>query len=130
MAYDNNNLSLQEMLLSFMSEQDPMQAMLQWLCEQLMDAEVSAKINAHKSERTDHRQGYRSGFRVRRFDTRMGTMYLFVPKIRKGGYIPFFVTEKSRSETALMNVIQEAYINSLQSNSSLFQRVPSMCFLL
>ena len=50
---------------------------------------------AQKLECTDGRTGYRSGYRVRRFDTRLGTMYLFVPKIRKGGYIPFFVTEKS-----------------------------------
>lgn len=47
------------------------------------------------------------------FDTRMGTMYLFVPKLRKGGYVPFFVTEKSRSETALLQVIQEAYIQGV-----------------
>lgn len=80
-----------------------------------MDVEVAAKINAQKSERTDSRQGYRSGFRVRRFDKRMGTMYLFVPKLRKGGYIPFFVTEKSRSETALINVNQEAYVNGVST---------------
>lgn len=115
MAYRNNNLSLSEMLLSFMSENDPMLAMLQWLCEQLMDVEVASRIKARKSERTDNREGYRSGFRVRRFDTRMGTMYLFVPKLRKGGYIPFFVTEKSRSETALINVIQEAYVNGVST---------------
>lgn len=115
MAYENNTVSLEQMLLSFMSEQDPMLSMLQWLCEQLMDVEVAAKLNAQRSERTDNREGYRSGFRVRRFDTRMGTMYLFVPKLRKGGYIPFFVTEKSRSETALINVIQEAYINGVST---------------
>ncbi len=115
MVYENSTLSLEQMLLAFMSEQDPMLSMLQWLCEQLMDVEVAAKINANKSERTDGREGYRSGFRVRRFDTRMGTMYLFVPKLRKGGYIPFFVTEKSRSETALINVIQEAYINGVST---------------
>jgi len=27
--------------------------MLQWLCEQMMEAEVTAKIQAQKSERTD-----------------------------------------------------------------------------
>jgi len=98
-----------------MSEQDPMLSMLQWLCEQLMEAEISTKIQAQKSERTDERAGYRSGYRVRRFDTRMGTMYLFVPKLRKGGYVPFFVTEKSRSETALLQVIQEAYIQGVST---------------
>jgi putative transposase len=115
MAYQNSNLSFEQMLLQFMSEEDPMLSMLQWLCEQMMEAELSAKINAQKSERTDGRTGYRSGYRARRFDTRMGTMYLFVPKLRKGGYVPFFVTEKSRSETALIQVIQEAYINGVST---------------
>ena len=88
MAYSNNNLNLEKMLLKFLADEDPMLSMLKWLCEQLMEIEVSAKINAIKSERTPERTGYRSGYRVRRFDTRLGTMYLFVPKIRNGGYIP------------------------------------------
>lgn len=115
MVYKKDTLSLDKLLLSFMTEQDPMQSMLQWLCEQLMDVEVASKVQANKSERTDERKGYRSGYRVRRFDTRMGTMYLFVPKVRQGGYIPFFVSEKSRSEAALINVIQEAYINGVST---------------
>jgi len=115
MAYQNSTLSLEQMLLKFMSEQDPMLPMLQWLCEQTMEAEVTAKIQAQKSERTDTQTGYRSSYRVRRFDTRMGTMYLFVPKLRKGGYVPFFVTEKSRAEAALIQVIQEAYIQGVST---------------
>ncbi len=115
MVYENNTLSLEKMLLSFMAEQDPMQSMLQWLCEQMMDVELATKIQANKSERTDERKGYRSGYRVRRFDSRMGTIYLLVPKLRQGGYIPFFVSEKSRSEAALINVIQEAYISGVST---------------
>ena len=115
MVYSNSNLSLDKMLLQFIAEEDPMLSMLKWLCEQLMEVEVNAKINASKSERNPQRSGYRSGYRVRRFDTRMGTMYLFVPKLRNGGYVPFFVTEKKRSEVALMNVIQEAYINGVST---------------
>ena len=42
-------------------------------------------------------------------------MYLLVPKLRKGGYIPFFVTEKRRSEQALIQVIQEAFINGVST---------------
>ena len=115
MAHSYSNLPLEKMLLQFMTEDDPMLAMLKWLCEKLMETEVNAKINAAKSERTDERSGYRSGYRVRRYDTRLGTMYLFVPKLRKGGYIPFFVTEKKRSEMALLQVIQEAYINGVST---------------
>jgi putative transposase len=48
---------------------------------------------------------------VRRFDTRLGSIYLLIPKLRRGGFIPFFVTERKRSEAALIDVVQEAFIN-------------------
>jgi transposase-like protein len=115
MAYPNSTLPFEKMLLKFVTEKDPMLEMLKWLCEQLMEAELSSQIGADKSERSDLRNGYRAGYRPRRFDTRMGTMYLMVPKPRKGGYIPFFVTERKRSEAALMNVIQEAFINGVST---------------
>jgi len=44
------------MLLKFLADEDPMLSMLKWLCEQLMEAEVSAKINAAKSERNPSAQ--------------------------------------------------------------------------
>jgi hypothetical protein len=50
MAYSNNKLNLEKMLLQFLAEEDPMLSMLKWLCEQLMEVEVAAKINASKSE--------------------------------------------------------------------------------
>ena len=115
MAYQNSTVSFEKMLLKFITDEDPMQSMLKWLCERLMETEVENKLCAEKSERNNERQGYRSGYRVRRFDTRMGTIYLMVPKIRNGGYIPFFVETKKRSEAALMNVIQEAYINGVST---------------
>lgn len=115
MAYQDFTVPFEKMLMKFVLDEDPMQAMLKWLCERLMEAEVESKLCAEKSERSSERQGYRSGYRVRRFDTRMGTMYLMVPKIRNGGYIPFFVEAKKRSEAALMNVIQEAYVNGVST---------------
>jgi transposase-like protein len=45
----------------------------------------------------------------------MGTMYLTIPKLRKGGYVPFFVTAKKRSEQALMQIIQEAWVNGIST---------------
>jgi transposase-like protein len=101
--------------MKFVSDEDSILSMLKWLCEKLMEAEVETKLGTEKSERVSNRQDYRSEYRVRRFDTRMGTMYLMVPKIRNGGYIPFFVEAKKRSEAALMNVIQEAYVNGVST---------------
>ena len=89
---DSTNLS--GMLWQFMGMEDPMLGMLDWLCSQLMEAEVSSQLGAAKNEQNPKRTRSRSGFRVRRLYTRMGTMYLMVPKVRNGGYIPFFVTER------------------------------------
>lgn len=115
MAPLNSTVPFEKMLFRFLNTPDPMLAMLEWLCDQLMEVEITAKLGAGKHERTDSRSEYRAGFRPRRFDTRMGTMYLMVPKPRKGGYIPFFVTERKRSEAALMSVIQEAFINGVST---------------
>ena len=98
-----------------MAQPDPMLSMLEWLCKQLMEAEVTEAIGAEKNERSANRNNYRCGYRVRRLDTRMGTMYLMVPKLRSGGYIPFFVTERKRSEAALIQVVQEAFIQGVST---------------
>lgn len=45
----------------------------------------------------------------------MGTMYLLVPKLRNGGYIPFFLTARKRSEAALIQVVREAYIHGVST---------------
>jgi len=110
MAYRKDITNLSELLWKCMAQPDPMLSMLEWLCAQLMEAEVSSKLSAEKNERADERSGYRCGYRPRRLDTRMGTMYLMVPKVRQGGYIPFFITERRRSEAALIQVVQEAFI--------------------
>ena len=115
MAQKQSNTNLSTLLFSFMNQSDPMLSMLEWLCEQMMEAEVSMKLSADKNERADGRSGYRSGYRPRRLDTRLGTIYLMVPKVRQGGYIPFFVNAYKRSEAALIQVVQEAYVNGVST---------------
>lgn len=115
MAKNKDTTNLMELLLQCMGETDPMLSMLEWLCRELMEAEVSTKLGANKNEHSEERISSRCGYRPRRLDTRMGTMYLMVPKVRKGGYIPFFVTERKRSEAALIQVVQEAYVNGVST---------------
>lgn len=67
---------------------------------------------------SQERKSYRSGYRPRRLDTRIGTMYQLVPKVRNGGYIPFFITERKRSEAALIQVIQETQETYIQGVST------------
>ena len=115
MAKKNDTTNLTELLLRCMGEPDPMLSMLEWLCAQLMEAEVSNKLGAEKNEHCNDRTSSRSGYRPRRYDTRMGTMYLLIPKVRNGGYIPFFVTERKRSEAALIQVVQEAFVQGVST---------------
>ena len=98
-----------------MLEDDPLYAMLQWMTEKIMQLEAEQKVGAQKGMHSTERTTHFSGNRLRRFDTRLGTMYLLVPKLRKGGYVPFFVTERKRSEAALIEVVQEAYVNGVST---------------
>ena len=115
MAQGKNSTNLTELLLQCMAEPDPMLSMLEWLCAQLMEAEVSGIVGAEKNAHSSSRKDDRCGYRPRRLDTRMGTMYLMVPKLRGRGYIPFFVTERKRSEAALIQVIQEAFVQGVST---------------
>ena len=115
MAQRKDTTNFSGLLFQFMGTEDPILNMLEWLCEQMMEVEVSKKIGADKHEQSEERTSQRCGFRPRRLDTRMGTMYLMVPKVRSGGYIPFFVTERKRSEAALVQVVQEAYVQGVST---------------
>ncbi len=114
MRIDEREL-FKNVMVGFMTDEDPMLAMLKWITDQLMQIEAEVKAGANKNEHNHERKTYFSGYRPRRFDTRMGTIYLMVPKLRKGGYVPFFVTAKKRSEEALISIIQEAYINGVST---------------
>lgn len=49
MAHKKNNTNLIELLLQCMTQPDPMLSMLEWLCTQLMEAEVDQQLGAEKA---------------------------------------------------------------------------------
>ncbi len=102
-------------MTQFVVDKDPLLSILKWMMEQLMKIESEMKVRAKKGEHNSERKSYFSCYRLRRFDTRLGIVYLMIPKIRIGGYIPFFITEKRRSEQALIAIIQEAYVNGVST---------------
>lgn len=76
-----------------------------------IDAETN--VRAAKTKHATERATYFSRARARRVDTGMETVYLLVPKVHKGGYVSFFISERKRSEQALILVVQEAFINGV-----------------
>lgn len=111
----NHKEIYKRILVDFMQEEDPMLGMLKWITTRMMEIEAEMKVGSEKGKHSAERTTHFSGTRVRRFDTRMGTVYLLVPKVRKGGYIPFFISERKRSEQALMSLVREAYVNGVST---------------
>ena len=92
----NDSRIFREILTGFVAEEDPLLSMLKWMMEQLMQIEAEQKVGAKKGEHNDERKSHFSGYRPRRFDTRLGTVYLMIPKIRKGGYVPSLMAPMTR----------------------------------
>lgn len=111
---DRNELA-DKLIESATAADDPLRAMAEILTDFLMEAEVTAKIGAEPHERSAERTTHRNGHRERRWDTRLGTLTLNVPKLREGGYVPSFIEHRKRSEQALISVIQEAVVKGVST---------------
>lgn len=59
------------------------------LAQAIMEVEVGELTGAAKGERSpDTRLTHRNGYRERRWDTRVGTIDLAIPRVRDGSYLP------------------------------------------
>ncbi|HJU46990.1 MAG TPA: IS256 family transposase [Gaiellaceae bacterium] len=86
------------------------------LAQAVMEAEVSELTGAAKGERNpEARLTHRNGFRERRWDTRVGTIDLSIPRVRDGSYLPSLLDPRRRTERALLAVIQEAYVSGVST---------------
>jgi len=83
--------------------------------EAVMELEVTQHIGAERHARTEARTGQRNGYRERRWDTRVGTIDLHVPRVRDGSYFPALLEPRRRAERALVAVVQEAYIHGVST---------------
>ena len=81
------------------------------LAQAVMEAEVTELTGVAKGERDPERRlTSRNGYRDRRWDTRVGTMNLSIPRVRDGSYYPSLLEPRRRAERALLAVVQEAYV--------------------
>ena len=109
---DGLRMALHELLVKAATEPgtDVLRDGLRVLAEALMELELEAHLGAGRYERTDGRTGYRNGARERRWDTRVGTLDLAVPRVRDGSFFSVLLEPRKRSERALLAVVQEAYV--------------------
>ena len=79
--------------------------MVRMAAELLMDADVDVLSGAGYGERSEARVNSRNGHREPRWDTRVGTITLDVPKLRKGRYLPSLLEPRQRAEQAPVSVV-------------------------
>jgi transposase-like protein len=93
------------------ADSDLLREMVRVFAETLMGAETAALCNAGYGERTPERTNARNGYRPRTWDTRVGTLELAIPRLRRGSYFPDWLLEpRRRAERALVAVIAECYL--------------------
>jgi len=112
-----DRMSLLELLRKSGSDGDVdfLKEALNVLVHSLMEAEVAAQIGAERYERNTERTNQRNGYRQREWHTRVGTLDLSIPKLRKGSYFPSLLEPRKRAEKALLSVVQEAYIHGVST---------------
>jgi putative transposase len=86
------------------------------LAQAVMEAEVTELTGAAKGERDPERGlTHRNGYRDRRWDTRVGTIELAIPRVSDGSYFPSLLEPRRRAERALLAVVQEAYLGGVST---------------
>jgi transposase-like protein len=95
---------------------DLLQEMVREFAQRLMAAEVDALTGAGWGEVSPERVNRRKGYRQRPFDTRVGSIDLAIPKLRRGSYFPdWLVDPRRRAEKALVAVVAECYVRGVST---------------
>ena len=86
------------------------------LGEELMGADTDVVCGAGYREVSVDRVNRRNGYRRRRWDTRVGSIDLKIPKLRTGSYFPEWLLDaRTRSERAFIQVVTEAYVRGVST---------------
>src|SRR5947209_6582508 len=94
---------------------DTVRTSLEWILQQLIEAEVTAVIGAGPHERTESRINQRNGHRPRLWSTAAGDVELEIPKLRQGSFFPSLLERRRRIDRALYAVVMEAYVHGVST---------------
>jgi transposase-like protein len=94
---------------------DTIRTSLEWILQQLIEAEATATIGAERHERTESRTNLRNGHRPRLLSTPAGDVDLAIPKLRAGSFFPSLLERRRRIDRALFAVVMEAYVHGIST---------------
>lgn len=97
-------------------DSDLLREMVASFAQELMSADADAQCGAPYGEVSEDRINLRNGYRTRRWDTRVGSIDLRIPKLRAGSYFPDWLLDaRTRSERAFIQVVAEAYVRGVST---------------
>jgi transposase-like protein len=94
---------------------DRIRSSLEWILQQLIEAEATARIGAGRFERSEERTAQRNGHRPRLLSTPAGDVELGIPKLRQGSFFPSLLDRRRRIDRALYAVVMEAYVHGIST---------------
>jgi len=94
---------------------DTIRTSLEWILQQLIEAEATAMIGAGPHERSEARTTQRNGHRPRLLSTKAGDLELKIPKLREGSFFPSLLERRRRIDRALFAVVMEAYVHGIST---------------
>jgi len=98
------------------ADKDLLREMVKTMAQMLMSADVDNVCGADYRQTTPERTNQRNGYRERRWDTRVGTIDLSIPRLRKGSYFPdWLLSPRRRSEQVFVQVISECYVRGVST---------------
>ncbi|NLV99064.1 MAG: IS256 family transposase [Clostridiaceae bacterium] len=105
--------TLKELMIG--DRDEAVRELLEAVFNAVLKAEVSEQVGAESYERTDKRLTYRNGYRERQFKTRVGTLDLFIPKLRNGTFSTALFANYERSEKALVLSLMEMVLQGVST---------------
>ncbi|MGH8916628.1 MAG: IS256 family transposase [Acidimicrobiia bacterium] len=98
------------------ADPDLLREMVRSFAETLMGADADETCGAPYGVVSPDRVNRRNGYRTRRWDTRVGSIDLKIPKLREGTYFPDWLLDaRTRAERAFVQVVAEAYVRGVST---------------
>ena len=107
------NEAIQEVLAT--ADDNPLRGLLEIICQQALEVEISDHLGAEPYERTSERTGYRNGFKPRTLTTAVGDLNLLVPQDRDGTFSTQMFERYQRSDKALVLALMEMYVKGVST---------------
>jgi len=99
----------------FGDQPDNLKHLVESLCQQVLEAEITEHLGAEAHQRTPERRGHRNGYKPRALKTRLGTLQFSVPQSRDSSFSSRLFDSYQRSEKAICLALMETVIQGVST---------------